>query len=92
MTAAKVPSSTSKLAAGEIARKARTSQAAPTLPARRDKHGFELDHWGLPVCGPARKATLERLGKSDPDIDTTGWPEPPAGDEIATDKAELSHD
>jgi hypothetical protein len=49
------------------------TQEAPTAAPKRDKNGFELDGWDLPVSGPARAARLEELGKPDPHEDPKAW-------------------
>lgn len=54
-----------------------TTQEPPTQPASRDANGFELDAWGLPVCGPVRAARLAKLGKADPHDDPEAWADAP---------------
>ena len=49
------------------------TQDAPTLPAPRDDNGFELDAWGLPVCGPVRAARLAERGLPDPHDEPEAW-------------------
>lgn len=55
---------------------AEVTQEPPTTPVTRDANGFELDAWGLPICGPARAARLETLGKADPHDDPDAWESP----------------
>ena len=50
-----------------------TTQEPPTQPVTRDANGFELDGWGLPVCGPVRAARLAELGKPDPHDEPDAW-------------------
>lgn len=47
--------------------------SAPTQPRPTDGQGHDLDEWGLPLSGPARRRRLAELGKPDPNIDPTGW-------------------
>ena len=50
-----------------------TTQDEPTRPPERDENGFELDSWGLPVCGPARVAVLAVMGRPDPNDEPDAW-------------------
>lgn len=47
--------------------------SAPTQPRPVDAQGHDLDEWGLPLSGPARRRRLAQLGKPDPNIDPAGW-------------------
>lgn len=51
----------------------KTTQELPTEPAQRDAAGFELDSWGLPICGPARIERLAVLGLPDPNFEPEAW-------------------
>lgn len=48
-------------------------QAAVTAPRPVDAQGRELDHWGLPINGPARLRALAQLAKPDPNEDPSAW-------------------
>ena len=50
-----------------------TTQAQPTRPRPTDAEGRELDGFGLPLSGPARKRRLEELGKPDPNAEPQAW-------------------
>jgi hypothetical protein len=54
-----------------------TEQADATAERIRDENGFELDHWGLPLVGPARLLRLADLGLPDPHEDPDVWAAPP---------------
>lgn len=55
---------------------AKADSNPPTAPRTTDANGFELDQFGLPLCGPARIAALEILGKPDPNISPESWKVP----------------
>ena len=46
----------------------------PTAPRDRDENNRPLDHWGLPMNGPARVARLAELGRNDPITHPDEWP------------------
>lgn len=49
-----------------------TTQAEPTAPRPRDpKTGLELDEYGLPTSGPARRQWLAEAGIDDPALMST---------------------
>lgn len=50
-----------------------TTQAEPTQPRPVDDVGRELDGYGLPLAGPARRRVLEEMGKPDPNVKPEGW-------------------
>lgn len=50
-----------------------TTQAQPTRPRPTDGNGRELDGFGLPLSGPARRRKLEELGKPDPNVEPEAW-------------------
>ena len=65
---------------------AKADSNPPTAPRQVDGNGFELDEWGLPLCGPARNAALEALGKPDPNISPVSWKVPAKTDAKLTEK------
>lgn len=67
---------------------AKADSNPPTMPRQMSAEGFELDEWGLPLCGPARIAVLEKLGKPDPNISPEAWQVPAkASDAKLTEKS-----
>lgn len=50
-----------------------TTQEKPTQPRPVDAAGRELDAFGLPLSGPARRRALEELGRPDPNDEPEAW-------------------
>ncbi|GEM_PF-2982689 len=50
-----------------------TTQAEPTQPRPVDDFGRELDGYGLPLTGPARRRVLEGMGRPDPNVEPDAW-------------------
>ncbi|WP_454280206.1 hypothetical protein [Sphingomonas sp. Marseille-Q8236] len=66
------------------AAQADTAQADATQPRPVDETGRTLDHWGLPLSGPARLAALG--GKPDPALEAEAEAPVPATTPRASDK------
>jgi hypothetical protein len=62
----------------------KTTKADATQPRPVDETGRTLDHWGLPLSGPARLAALG--GKPDPALEAEAEAPAPATTPRASDK------